>query len=102
MNTIETREHPPKNYGPISDNVCGQMKFLEALSPTGERKLTSSLVRYRRWSSVQSDQRRLLKMWLSNDDKTLKGKLSLQQIQYLESRIAKPETPLGVEVCTRC
>jgi hypothetical protein len=41
-------------------------------------------------------------MWLSNDDNTLEDKLSLQQILLLESRIARPETPLGVEACTRC
>ena len=41
-------------------------------------------------------------MWLSNDDNTLEDKLSLQQMHLIESRIAKPETPLGVEACTRC
>jgi hypothetical protein len=43
-----------------------------------------------------------LKMWLSNDDNPLEDKLSLQQIHLLESRIAKPETPLGVEAYARC
>jgi hypothetical protein len=41
-------------------------------------------------------------MWLSNNDNTLEDKLSLQQIILLESRIAKPETPLGVEAYARC
>ena len=42
-----------------------------------------------------------IQMWLSNDDNTLEDKLSLQQTHLIESRIAKPETPLGVEACTR-
>jgi len=75
---------------------AGTLDVFKSLSPTGERKPNSSLAR------VQEDQRRLLKMWLSNDDNSLEDKLFLQQIQLLESRIAKPETPLGVEACTRC
>jgi hypothetical protein len=43
-----------------------------------------------------------IQMWSSNDDNTLEGKLSLQQIHLLESRIARPETPLGVEAYARC
>jgi hypothetical protein len=43
-----------------------------------------------------------IQMWSSNDDQTLEGKLSLQQIHLLESRIARPETPLGVEAYARC
>ena len=75
---------------------AGTLDVFKSLSPTGERKPNSSLAR------VQEDQRRLLKMWLSNDDNTLKGKLALQQNHLLECRIEKPETPLGVEACTRC
>ena len=75
---------------------AGTLDVFKSLSPTGERKPNSSL------AQVQEDQRRLLKMWLSNDDTTLEDKLYLQQIHLLGSRIAKPETPLGVEACTRC
>jgi hypothetical protein len=44
---------------------AGTLDVFKSLSPIGERKPNSSLAR------VQEDQRRLLKMWLSNDDNTL-------------------------------
>ena len=75
---------------------AGTLDVFKILSPTGERKPNSSLAR------VQEDQRRILKMWLSNDNNTLEDKLSLELIHLLESRIAKPEPPNGGEACTRC
>jgi hypothetical protein len=56
------------------------MKFLEALSQQGERKLTSSLAR------VREDQRRLLKMWLSNQEFTWKQFFEITEDLFFQEK----------------